>query len=514
MPKRDIENIQFYIRSMENKDILKVLRLEKKVYPSMSATSQKEITEYIRRFPEGQLVALSGQKIIGYCYSTRVSEEFALKSHTYTQIEGHYEPKGEFLYGLEMCVDPEYQKHHIGHSLHDARKMLCDQLDLKGIVIGCRMSHYAEHHKVAKTANNYVKLVLDEKLNDPTIMFQIHNGFEFIDVLKGYLPEDKNSLGYAVHLVWHNPKWSERQIHRPPVHHVASGFIRVATVQYQQRKIESFQEFQQIVQYFVSSLAEYRADFVVFPELFTMQLLSIYNKPMPGHKAIKALAGYLDQYLELMQHLAHRYHINIIGGSHPTIVEDRVENISYIFLRDGSVHMQGKIQPTPAEREMWGMKGTNELKAIKTDCGPIGILICYDSEFPELARHLIDQNIYILFIPFCTDERRGYLRVRYCAQARCIENQCYAALSGNVGNLPGVHNMNVQYAQSCILTPSDFPFSLDGIASETTPNVESIALADLSISALLTARHKGTVRNVHDRRRKLYTVTWHEELKK
>ena len=51
------------------------------------------------------------------------------------------------------------------------------------------------------------------------------------------------------------------------------------------------------------------------------------------------------------------------------------------------------------------------------------MLICYDSEFPELARHLADQGAMILFVPFCTDTSNGYYRVRHCAQARAIELQ-------------------------------------------------------------------------------------------
>ena len=125
-------------------------------------------------------------------------------------------------------------------------------------------------------------------------------------------------------------------------------------------------------------------------------------------------------------------------------------------LRDGSLHEREKLHPTPSERNVWNITGGDSAATVQTDCGPIGVMICYDSEFPEVARHLTDQGALILFVPFCTDVREGYLRVRYCSQARAIENQCYVVLSGNVGNLPGVNNFDIQYGQSCILTPSDF----------------------------------------------------------
>ena len=170
--------------------------------------------------------------------------------------------------------------------------------------------------------------------------------------------------------------------------------------------------------------------------------------------------------------------------------------------------MQEKLHPTPAERRWWNIKGGEGATIIPTDCGPIGVMICYDSEFPELARHLVDQGAVLLFVPFCTDERRGYLRVRYCSQARAIENQCYVVLSGVVGNLPNVENMDIHYAESCILTPSDFAFSRDGVAADTPANTETIAIADLSIQDLLTSRQAGAVQNLNDRRFDLYSVNW------
>jgi predicted amidohydrolase len=114
----------------------------------------------------------------------------------------------------------------------------------------------------------------------------------------------------------------------------------------------------------------------------------------------------------------------------------------------------------------------------------------------------------ILFVPFCTDEPRGYLRVRYCGHARAIENQCYVVLSGVVGNLPNVENMDIHYAQSCILTPCDFAFARDGVAADTGANTETIAFADLRLADLRTARGSGTVRNLKDRRFDLYRVAW------
>ena len=358
-------------------------------------------------------------------------------------------------------------------------------------------------------AEEYIEAVQNKKIRDPIFTFQIRQGFEFIKVIKEYDPTDTESLGYGALMVWQNPEIGTETSPDDDINARSPGTVRVATVQYQQRGITSFAEFEQIVTYFVDVTGDYEADFVCFPELFTLQLLSINNEEIPADQAIDHLTDYTDRIRDLFQRLAIKYNVNIIAGSHPTKMPDGdIHNVCYICLRDGSVYTQEKIHPTPDEKYWWNIEGGDDLDVIPTDCGPIGVLICYDSEFPELARHLTDQGANILFVPFCTAERQGYLRVRYSAQARAIENQCYVVLAGNVGNLPRVHNMDIQYAQSCILTPCDFYFARDGIAADTEPNVETVSLADLRMDSLNQARNSGSVRNRADRRHELYAVVW------
>src|SRR5690606_16410410 len=154
-------------------------------------------------------------------------------------------------------------------------------------------------------------------------------------------------------------------------------------------------------------------------------------------ESIEALTRYTPRFVEALRKMAVSYNINIIGGSHPTRTEDGdIQNVAWVFLRDGSVHEQEKIHPTPNERHWWNIKGGDRVHAIDTDCGPIGVLICYDSEFPELARRLVDEGARLLFTPFCTDNRQGYLRLRYCAPARAIENPRSVVPSGHGRNLP------------------------------------------------------------------------------
>ena len=372
------------------------------------------------------------------------------------------------------------------------------------------MPGYRKKAKQVSSPEEYVEKVQEKKIRDQVLSFQFRQGFELVCILHGYLSSDKDSMGHAVLLLWRNPQIDHnKETSKDESDAKFLDTVRIGTVQYAQRRVDSFEQFTKYVEYFVDVIADYRGDFAVFPEMLTLQLLSIENKPLNPQQSIEALTQYTEQVKEMFSELAIKYNINIIGGSHPTMLEDgEIQNVCYVYLRDGSIHQQVKIHPTPNERYWWNIEGGNKLEAIETDCGPIGVLICYDSEFPELSRHLINQGAKILFVPFCTDERQSYLRVRYSCQARAVENQCYVVMSGNVGNLPGVENMDIQYAQSCILTPCDFPFDRDGISADTTPNVEMVAFADLRQDVLNAARNSGTVQNLKDRRYDLYSVIW------
>ncbi|WP_111642779.1 carbon-nitrogen hydrolase family protein [Marinimicrobium alkaliphilum] len=508
---------QLTVRNAVLQDVPAIVELSDRVYNpvGMEGYTHSAIVGQINNFPQGQIVVLVDETVVGYCATFRVSGDIALKPHTWNEITGNgyasrHDIHGDWLYGMEVCIDNAYRGYRIGQRLYNERKKLCQSFGLKGVVFAGRLPNLRKRIKKCKTVENYIDQVVHKKIKDPVLSFQLRNGFSVHGVIEGYLDDDLESMNCAAHMVWYNPKVPAEDdtpvkkygVRMPDV-------VRIATVQYMLRKVTSFGEFIKNVEYFVDVVADYKSDFVVFPELFTLQLLSIEDQELSPFESIEALTKYTPAIKEVFRNMALKYNVNIIAGSHPTRVENgRIENISYIFLRDGRSFEQAKIHPTPNERYWWDIEGGSSVRAIDTDCGPIGVLICYDSEFPELARHLVDQGIQILFVPFCTDERQSYLRVRYCCQARAVENQIYVVMSGNVGNLPNVSNLDIQYAQSCILTPCDFPFARDGIAADTTPNVETVAFADLRPEALIGARNGGTVQNLKDRRHDLYQVLW------
>ncbi|NCN41402.1 carbon-nitrogen hydrolase family protein [bacterium] len=499
------------LRNATIDDIPGIKALVEKVYVKLGGYTVEMLRGQITSYPEGCFVVIVQDKIVAYSASILVSEKLANSKHTWKSITGGgfgatHNVDGDYLYGYETCVDPDVRGHRIGQRIYNARQRLVKFENYKGIVFGGRIPNFEKYTGQVKDVKDYIKKVKDKKIKDPTLGFHIRNGFEVLGILEDYLPADSESGGYAVHLMWKNSEYVKDKASSK----MKPQSVRVVCVQYQMRKVNSFEEFAQIVEYYVDVAGDYRADFLLFPELFTMQLLSIENEEVPPDVAIKHMTQYTKRLKRLFRDLAVKYNVNIIAGSHPTQEDGVVRNVCYICLRDGTIHAQAKIHPTPDERYWWKIEGGDKVNVIDTDCGPIGVLICYDSEFPELTRHLVNQGIHFLFVPFLTDNRQGYCRVKYCCQARAVENQIYVAMAGNVGNLPRVKNLDVQYAQSCILTPCDFPFALDGIAADTTPNVEMVAIADLRTDILLEARAHGAVRNLKDRRHDLYSVVWHK----
>lgn len=285
--------------------------------------------------------------------------------------------------------------------------------------------------------------------------------------------------------------------------------VRICVLNYQQQNVESYEEWSDHLISCIDVASENGSDFIVFPEFVTIPLLSLEKSKLNADESLTKLSSYTEKFLALMKHEALQKKINIIGGTH-LLFDDQglIKNVCHLFTRQGDIFKQEKIHPTPNEQIAWKVKGGNELKVFDTDCGKIGIQICYDCEFPELSRKQIKEGAQILFVPYSTDTRHGHLRVRICAQARTIENQCYVALSGNVGHLKNVFNADISYAQSCILTPSDFFFDRDGIAADTEANIPMFAFADLDLEKLSFARKQGSVQNLKDRRLDLYQVNW------
>ncbi|MEK4456523.1 MULTISPECIES: carbon-nitrogen hydrolase family protein [Paenibacillus] len=280
--------------------------------------------------------------------------------------------------------------------------------------------------------------------------------------------------------------------------------IRVSAVQYHLHTIDSFEQFALQSEHYIKTAKEFGAEFVLFPEFFTTQLMSIGDSEGKA-LTINYLPDFTDRYLELFTSFARRTGMHIIGGTHVVRRNERLYNTAHLFYPDGRVATQDKIHITPTEVHEWNMAPGEGLNVFETSKGTIAMLTCYDIEFPEIVRMAKAKGADIIFCPSCTDDRHGFYRVRYTSHARAVENQVYVVLTGTVGALPTVDFMRANYGQAAVITPNDIPFPPRGIMVEGELNNDMIVTADLDLQLLYDVRERGSVTTWRDRRTDLYT---------
>ncbi len=502
---KSIENIELQFLTFSDYQELKLAMIE--AYSNMpnSFWGEKHIKTLIKKFPEGQVVIKINNQLAGCALSIIVDYDKFDEHHTYKELTGNYtfdthNNDGDVLYGIDVFIKSEFRGLRLGRRLYDYRKELCERLNLRGIAFGGRIPNYHKYSGVL-SPKEYIEKVKRKEIQDPVLNFQISNDFHPSKVLKGYLTGDEASNDFAVLLEWDNIYYEK------PVEKAVTKkkIIRLGLIQWQMRPYKNLDELMQQAEYFIDAVSGYRSDFALFPEFFNAPLMA-ENNHLPESEAIRELAKHTAEIVQKFTELAISYNINVITGSMPEIKNDLLYNVGYLCKRDGTKERYEKLHVTPDEAKVWGMQGGSQIKTFDTDCGKIGVLICYDSEFPELSRIMADDGMDILFIPFLTDTQNGYSRVRCCAQARAIENECYVAIAGSVGNLPKVHNMDIQFAQSMVFTPCDFSFPANGIKAEATTNTEMILIADVDIDLLRELHQFGSVRNLIDRRTDLFEL--------
>lgn len=490
-------------------DYQQLLEVMKAAYTQWGGSfwSMGSIERLINKFPEGQMVLKADDRVIGCALSIVVDYDRYEDDHTYKEITGNYtfsthDPHGDVLYGIEVFIHPDFRGLRMGRRLYDARKELCERLNLKAIVFGGRIPNYHKYAGELKP-KDYITRVKHKEIYDPVLSFQLSNEFYVIKVLKGYMPDDVESREYAALLQWNNIYYSatERKNFTP------SSNVRLGLVQWRMRTYNDLEELYLQAEYFVDAVSSYQSDFAVFPELFNGPLLAQYNH-LSEAEAMRELAQFTPEIRDKFLYLAVKYNVNIISGSMPSMEDGELKNVGFICHRNGKIDSYEKIHITPDEVQYWGMRGGSKLTTYETDAGRVGVLICYDIEFPELSRLLGLEGCKILFVPYLTDTQNSYMRVRTCAQARAIENECFVAITGSVGVLPKVENMDIQYSQSVVFTPCDFAFPSTGIKSEATPNTEMVLIADVDLSLLDELHSHGSVRNLKDRREDIYRIEY------
>ena len=463
------------------------------------------IDRLIKKFPEGQLVICFNDKIVGCALSIIVNYDDFGDNHTYKDITGNYtfsthNRKGDVLYGIEVFIHPDYRGKRLGRRLYDVRKELCEKYNLKAVIFGGRIPNYHKYESEMKP-KEYIAKVKRKEIYDPVLTFQLSNDFHVKKVLTNYMPEDAQSREYATLLQWDNVYYDDNQSETKRI----TRSVRLGLIQWEMRYYTSLEQLFTQAEYFIDSVSAYKSDFAVFPEFFNAPMMALLESKDEAD-AMRQLAEYTEQIKDKFSEWAIKYNVNIITGSMPFMEDNRLKNVGFLCHRNGKTERYEKIHITPDEQKYWGLKGGDMLRTYDTDAGKIGILICYDVEFPELARLLSEERIQILFVPYLTDTHNAYMRVRHCAAARAIENECFVAITGSVGNLPQVEAMDLHYSQAVVFTPCDFAFPFNGIKSEATANTEMILISDVDLSLLENLHFHGSVKNLLDKRTDLYTT--------
>lgn len=496
--------MSYSVRPATLDDVDDIVALNELCYPDPSEGDvvwrQRHVESHLRIFADGQWVAVDGNgKVVAAATAIVVSlGRDPYRDHTWTGITDDgmlfsHDPFGDTLYGVDLTVHPEHRRRGLARRLYEARKKLCRRLNLRRMVLGGRITGYGAKAS-EMSAEEYAECVTRGDLSDPVMDLQLSCGFILKKVMSHYI-RDPASEDHATFMEWINPDYEARP--------ARAHSLRVSCVQYEMRAVDDFEHFARQVSYFAAVAASYGTDFIIFPELLTAQMMSFLGAHT-SVEAIRKLTEYTEQVDALFAGLAKDHQTHILGGTHPIMVRGRILNVASLYTPDGDIHRQAKLHITPSERRAWGVEPGSDLKVFETTKAKIGILICYDIEFPETARYLTDQGASLIMNPFCTDDRQAYLRVRYCAQARAVENQVYVASAGTVGNLPDAESLELQYAQSAVFSPSDFNFARDGILVEASPNAETIVTTDLDLDALEAAIHGGSVRQRADRRPDLF----------
>lgn len=277
--------------------------------------------------------------------------------------------------------------------------------------------------------------------------------------------------------------------------------VKIATAQYDISFLENWSSYQSKVERWVVEAAEQDAKILLFPEYASMELASLFGEAVYSSlsKQLAAMQSLLDDYLDLFRSLAKKYQCIIQSGTFPVKTDSGAyRNRAYLFMPDGQVDYQDKLMMTRFENEQWLIQKGEELRYFDTEYGRIAINVCYDSEFPMLARKQVEAGANLILVPSCTDTLAGYHRVKIGCQARALENQCYVVQSTLVGDAPWSEAVDVNIGAAAVYTPVDRGFPDNGILAEGKLNAVQWVIAEVSLSACGTVREQGQVFNYRD----------------
>ncbi|WP_420568283.1 carbon-nitrogen hydrolase family protein [Thalassovita sp.] len=273
--------------------------------------------------------------------------------------------------------------------------------------------------------------------------------------------------------------------------------MKIATAAYPLDLFDDWNAYMAKQRRWVATAAGAGADLLVFPEYGAMELASLAGDAAADLQgSIEAVSDRAEQSNAVLSDLAQEFGVHILGGSAPVRDGDRVVNRAPLFGPDGGLDHQDKQIMTRFERDEWGIAGGGPLKLFDTALGKLGVLICYDSEFPLLARALIEAGAEIILVPSCTEALEGYWRVRIGAMARALEGQCVTVMASLVGKRPELYAVEENTGMGGVFTPPDMGFPPTGVLAQGTLNQPGWTYADVDLAKLQRIRADGHVLNM------------------
>lgn len=274
--------------------------------------------------------------------------------------------------------------------------------------------------------------------------------------------------------------------------------VRIAAAQYPIDAIASWEAWRDKLARWVGEAAENGASLLVFPEYGAMELARMFAPEVWSDLSqsidfVGALRGKIDA---VHAELAERHGVYIVAASLPERDGEGVAtNVARVVSPKGQIGEQRKLVMTRFEREQWNVTGGREINVFATRAGTFGVAICYDAEFPLIARAMSEAGAAMILVPSCTDAPAGYHRVRVAAQARALENQCYVVQSPTVGEAPWSPAVDRNFGAAGVFGPPDLGFPEDGVVAQGVLNAPMWLFADLDLTAVTRVRREGQVLN-------------------
>ncbi|KHE90241.1 MAG: Carbon-nitrogen hydrolase [Candidatus Scalindua brodae] len=355
------------VRNLNVADYDEIQPIMQQAYSGIvGAWTQDEILRLLTIFPDGQICIEDKGSVVGAALTLIVDYSNVEDYHSYEDIvsDGMFsknDMEGDYLYGIDVFIHKEYRGMRLGRRLYDARKELCEKLNLKGIIVGGRIPGYSKYaHDLSP--DQYVDKVRKREIVDQVLTFQLSNDFHPKRAIRNYMPEDTYSKSFAVLLEWNNIYYESKK----KMIWGRKSNARIAAVQWQMRQFESTEDILQQIEFFVDTVSGYKADLLLFPEMFNAPLLANYDQQNPS-LSMRLLAELTDELRDAMLQMAMKYNINIVTGSLPRYENERLFNVAFLCRRDGTWDVQYKLHITPDEAEWWGFQGGDNLKVFDTD---------------------------------------------------------------------------------------------------------------------------------------------------